>query len=50
MFRAFYPDVLDNDVTTQVHLLLFPWKLTKGKDLMDNGHIFQQNLMYMQEE
>lgn len=50
MFRAFYPDVLDNDVTTQVHLLLFPWKLTKGKDLMDNGHIFQQSLMYMSEE
>lgn len=50
MFRAFYPDILDNDVTTQVHLLLFCWKLTKAKDLMDNGHIFQQRLMYMWEE
>lgn len=47
MFRAFYPDILDNDVTTQVHLLLFCWKLTKAKDLMDNGHVFQQRLMYM---
>lgn len=45
--RAFYPDISDNDVTTQVHLLLFLWKLTEAKDLMDNGHIFQQHLMYM---
>lgn len=44
MLRAFYPDILDNDVTTQVHLLLFLWKL---KGLMDNGHIFQQHLVYM---
>lgn len=44
MLRAFYPDILDNDVTTQVHLLLFLWKL---KGLMDNGHIFQQYLVYM---
>lgn len=48
--RAFYPDISDNDVTTQVHLLLFLWKLTEVKDLMDNGHIFQQHLMYMWEE
>lgn len=45
--RAFYPDISDNDVTTQVHLLLFFWKLTEAKGLMDNGHIFQQHLMYM---
>lgn len=47
MLRAFYPDISDNDVTTQVHQLLFLWKLTEGKGLMDNGHIFQQHMMYM---
>lgn len=40
MFRAFYPDILDNNVTTQVLLLLFCWKLNKAEDLIDNGHIF----------
>lgn len=30
MLRAFYPDISDNDVTTQVHLLLFLWKLTEA--------------------